>query len=104
MIWEKAKASIKGKWRPYTVPVHRPDPDDDDCQVLEVFAVMPFSYALPYTVSDTTAGAGDSAAADRGKKRAADAPASVPKQKKAKKTARKVYAPPKPKQRVAGTG
>ena len=65
---------------------------------------MPYSYAFPYTVSDTTAGAGDSAAADRGKKRAAEEPAAETKQKKIKKTTRKVYAPPKPKPKVVGTG
>ena len=82
--------------------------DDDDCRIIEVFDVMPFSYAHPYTVSDTSAGVGDSAAADRGKKRAAEEPAAEPKKKKVKKTASRktsaAYVPPKPKQRTVGTG
>ena len=66
---------------------------------------MPFSYAFPYTVSDTTAGAGDLAATHRGKKRAAKEPAAEPKKKKVKKTAaRKPYVPPPPKSKVIGSG
>ena len=86
----------------------RPD-NDDDCQIIEVLDVTPFSYAYPYTVSDTSAGAGDSAAADRGKKRAAEEPAAEQKKKKVKKTTSRkagsaAYVPPIPKQRTVGTG
>jgi hypothetical protein len=103
MIWEMAKASIKGKWRPYTIPVHRPDPDDDDCQVIKVFDPMPLSFTYPLRASENTASAKEPAA-DRGKKRAAEEAAVEPKQKKVKKTTRKVYAPPKPKQKTLGSG
>ena len=101
---EKASCSYRGKRTTFCPPMSRPD-DDDDCRIIEVFDVMPYNYAYPYTVSDTSAGAGDSAAADRGKKRAADEPAAEPKKKKVKKTTgRKVYAPPPPKSKVIGTG
>ena len=84
MIWEMAKASIKGKWRPYTVPVHRPDPDDDDCQVVEVFDPMPLNFTYPLCASNNTASAREPAA-ERPRKRSADAPAAEPSQKKKKK-------------------
>ena len=100
---ERGSSSNRGKKATSRPSTSRPD-DDDDCQVIEVFDVMPFSYAFPYTVSDTTAGAGDSAAADRGKKRTAEEPAAEPKQKRVKKTTRKIYAPPKPKSKVLGSG
>ena len=69
---------------------------------------MPYNFAYPYSVSDTPAGAGESAAADKGKKRAADEPAAETKKKKFKKTtARKgsstAYVPLRPKPRTVGT-
>ena len=103
-IWELAKAAIKGKWRPYTVPVHRLDPNDDDCQIIDVLDPKPLKFAYPHCASETTASAKEPAA-DRGKKRAAEEPAAEPKQKKSKKvTSRKTYVPPKPKEKVIGTG
>ena len=86
----------------------RPD-DDDDCQIIEVYDVMPFNFAYPYSVSDAPASAGESAATDKGKKRAAEEPSAETKKKRLKKTsARKAsstaYAPPKPKPRTVGTG
>ena len=104
-----AKASIKGKWRPYTIPVHRPDPNDDDCQIIKVFDPMLLNFTYPLCASDNTASAREPAA-DRGKKRAAEEPAAEAKKKLKKTTARKgsssrsTYAPPKPKPRTVGTG
>lgn len=90
--------------------VPRPD-DDSDCRILEVLAVMPLNYAYPYSVSDTPASAGESAPAERGKKRAAEEPAAETKKKKIKKTSGRrggstssTYVPPKPKQRAVGVG
>ena len=70
---------------------------------------MPYNYAFPYTISETSAGAGESASADKGKKRAAEEPAAETKKKKLKKTAARkgsstAYAPPRPKPRTVGTG
>ena len=102
---ERGSSSTRGKRATFCPSISQPDDDDDDCRIIEVFDVMPFSYAFPHTVSDTTAGAGDSAAADRGKKRATEEPAAEPKKKKSKKTtSRKVYVPPPPKSKVIGTG
>ena len=110
MIWEMAKASIKGKWRPYTIHVHRPDPNDDDCRIIKVFDPMPLNFTYPLCASDNTASAREPAA-DRGKKRAAEETAAETKKKKTKKTSgrrgsssRTTYAPPAPKPRTVGTG
>ena len=100
---EKASSSNRGKRTTFFPPLSQPD-DDDDCRIIEVLDVMPYNFAYPYDVSDTSAGAGDSAAADRGKKRAAEELAAEPKKKVKKTTARKTYVPLKPKQRTVGTG
>ena len=75
-----------------------------------MFDVMPISYAHAYLVSETTAGTSEPAAADRGKKRAAEELAAE-KKKKIKKTsarkpssARPAAVPPRPKQRPVGVG
>ena len=99
---EKASSSNRGKRTTFCPPLSQPD-DDDDCRIIEVLDVMPCNFAYPYDVSDASAGAGDSAAADRGKKRAAEEPAAEPKTKKIKKV-KKAYVPPKPKLKTMRTG
>ena len=105
---EKASSSHRGKRTTFCPSMSRPD-DDDDCRIIEVLDAMPFSYAYPYTVSDTSAGAGDSAVTDRGKKRAAEESAAEQKKKKVKKTTSRkassaAYTPPKQKPRTVCTG
>ena len=107
---ERGGGSTRGKRTTSCPSVSRPD-DDDDCRIIEVFAVMPFNYAYPYSVSDTLASAGESASTDKGKKRAAEEPAAEKKKKKIKKTSARnasstssAAVPPKPKPRAIGVG
>ena len=106
---ERGGGSTRGKRTTSRPSV--PRPDDDDCQIIKVFDVMPFNYAYPYSVSDTPASAGESAPTEKGKKRAAEEPAAETKKKRIKKTSGRkgsstssTYAPPKPKPRSVGVG
>ena len=106
---ERGGGSTRGKRQTSCPMVSRPD--DDDCRVIKVFDVMPLNYAYPYSVSDATASAGESAPAEKGKKRATEEPVAEAKRKRIKKTSGRrgsssasAYAPPKPKPRSVGAG
>ena len=105
---ERGGGSTRGKRTTSCPSVSRPD--DDDCRIIKVLDVMPFNYAYPYSVSNTPAGAGESASTDRGKKRAAEEPAAEKKKKIKKTSGRKASStssaavPPKPKPQAIGVG
>ena len=107
---ERGGGSGKGKRISCPSSSRRDDDDDDDCRVIEVFDVMPISYAHAYLVSETTAGTSKPAAADRGKKRAAEELAAEMKKKIKKTSARKTSSarpaavPSQLKQRPVGVG
>ena len=73
----------RGKGKSLASIPQKPDDGDEDCQIIEVFDILPFSYAYPTSSTSVDKG-GQVVEPSRGTKRTSDAPAKT-KKKPAKK-------------------
>ena len=90
-------ADARGKGKSSASVPQKPDDDDEDCQIIEVYDILPFSYAYP--ISSTSADTGGQVVQpSRGTKRSSEAPAKT-KKKPAKKLKQTQLQIPQPRTR-----
>ena len=91
---EVAADAGRGKGKSSASASQKPTDGDEDCQIVEVYDILPFSYAYP--VSPTSADAGGQVVQPpRGTKRTSEAPAKT-KKKPAKKLKQTQLTIPRP--------